>query len=123
MTAALSFEPARIALMLTELHLPTMGRLWSQFAERSDQEGWPAGRFLAALLEHELAEQGRRTAAPNPVVGSVLVRDGEVLGEGWHDRPGSEHAEAMALRLAGEARGATAYVSLEPCAHHGRTPP
>lgn len=71
----------------------------------------------------ELAERGRRTAAPNPVVGSVLVRDGAVLAEGWHERPGGEHAEAMALRLAGDARGATAYVSLEPCAHQGRTPP
>src|SRR5450432_126982 len=60
MTAAASFEPARIALMLTELHLPTIGRLWSSFAERSDQEGWPAGRFLAALLEHELAERAKR---------------------------------------------------------------
>src|ERR1022692_2678963 len=59
MTAA-AFEPARIALMLTELHLPTIGRLWSQFAERSDKEGWPAGRFLAALLEHELAERAKR---------------------------------------------------------------
>ena len=55
-----TFEPARIALMLTELHLPTIGRLWSQFAERSDKEGWPAGRFLAALLEHELAERAKR---------------------------------------------------------------
>ena len=71
----------------------------------------------------ELAERGRRTAAPNPVVGCVLVRDGAVLAEGWHERPGGEHAEAMALRLAGDARGATAYISLEPCAHQGRTPP
>ena len=53
-------EPARNALMLTELRLPTMGRLWSEFAERSDQEGWPAGRFLGALLEHELAERAKR---------------------------------------------------------------
>jgi diaminohydroxyphosphoribosylaminopyrimidine deaminase/5-amino-6-(5-phosphoribosylamino)uracil reductase len=71
----------------------------------------------------ELAERGRRTAAPNPVVGCVLVRDGAVLAEGWHERPGAEHAEAMALRLAGDAGGATAYVGLEPCSHHGRTPP
>jgi len=77
--------------------------------------------FLRRTLE--LAERGRRTVAPNPVVGCVLVRDGEVLAEGWHERPGGEHAEAMALRRAGAARGATAYVSLEPCAHHGRTPP
>ncbi len=77
--------------------------------------------FLRRTLE--VAERGRRTAAPNPVVGCLLVRDGEVLAEGWHERPGAEHAEAMALRLAGDARGATAYVSLEPCSHHGRTPP
>jgi diaminohydroxyphosphoribosylaminopyrimidine deaminase/5-amino-6-(5-phosphoribosylamino)uracil reductase len=77
--------------------------------------------FLRRTLE--LAERGRRTAAPNPLVGCVLVRDGEVLSEGWHERPGAEHAEAMALRLAGDARGATAYVGLEPCSHHGRTPP
>ncbi len=77
--------------------------------------------FLRRTLE--LAERGRRTAAPNPVVGCLLVRDGRELAEGWHQRPGGEHAEAMALRLAGDARGSTAYVSLEPCSHHGRTPP
>jgi len=71
----------------------------------------------------ELAERGRRTAAPNPVVGAVVVRDGQVLGEGWHERPGKPHAEVSALRAAGDARDATVYVSLEPCAHHGRTPP
>jgi diaminohydroxyphosphoribosylaminopyrimidine deaminase / 5-amino-6-(5-phosphoribosylamino)uracil reductase len=71
----------------------------------------------------ELAELGARTAAPNPMVGCVLVRDGAVIGEGWHERPGSPHAEIIALAAAGDASGATAYVSLEPCAHHGRTPP
>jgi len=71
----------------------------------------------------ELAERGRRTAAPNPVVGAVVVRDGAVVGEGWHERPGDDHAEVVALRAAGDARGATVYVSLEPCSHHGRTPP
>jgi diaminohydroxyphosphoribosylaminopyrimidine deaminase/5-amino-6-(5-phosphoribosylamino)uracil reductase len=71
----------------------------------------------------ELAERGRGTTAPNPVVGCVLVRDGEVVGEGWHERAGGPHAEAAALTAAGEAaRGATAYVTLEPCAHVGRTP-
>ncbi|MGZ4430754.1 MAG: bifunctional diaminohydroxyphosphoribosylaminopyrimidine deaminase/5-amino-6-(5-phosphoribosylamino)uracil reductase RibD [Gaiellales bacterium] len=71
----------------------------------------------------ELAERGRRTAAPNPVVGAVVVREGRVLGEGWHVRPGGDHAEVSALRAAGDANGATLYVSLEPCCHHGRTPP
>ncbi len=79
-----------------------------------------------AYLERtlELAGHGRRTAAPNPVVGCVLVRDGAVVGEGFHVRPGTGHAEIVALAAAGgAARGATAYVSLEPCAHAGRTPP
>ena len=72
----------------------------------------------------ELAERGRGTTRPNPMVGAVVVRDGEVVGEGWHERPGEPHAEAMALAAAGErARGATLYVTLEPCAHLGRTPP
>lgn len=80
----------------------------------------------ARLLERalELAERGRGTTAPNPVVGAVLVRDGEVVGEGWHERPGGPHAEVVALAAAGDrARGATLYVTLEPCAHKGRTPP
>ena len=55
-----AFEPGRNALMLNELRLPTIGRLWSEFAERSDKEGWPAGRFLGGLLEHELAERAKR---------------------------------------------------------------
>ena len=80
------------------------------------------GERLARALE--LAERGRGTTAPNPVVGAVLVRDGEVVGEGWHERPGGPHAEIAALQAAGDrARGATAYVTLEPCAHQGRTPP
>jgi len=62
--------------------------------------------------------------APNPHVGSVIVRDGEVVGEGYHDYAGGPHAEIVALKMAGEkAKGATAYVTLEPCNHHGRTPP
>ncbi len=72
----------------------------------------------------ELAERGRGTTAPNPMVGCVIVRDGIVVGEGWHERKGRPHAEANALGQAGEgARGATLYVTLEPCAHHGATPP
>ncbi|MEP6909030.1 MAG: bifunctional diaminohydroxyphosphoribosylaminopyrimidine deaminase/5-amino-6-(5-phosphoribosylamino)uracil reductase RibD [Actinomycetota bacterium] len=78
--------------------------------------------MLARALE--LAERGRGTAYPNPVVGAVVVRDGEVVGEGWHERKGGPHAEPIALEAAGEAaRGATLVVTLEPCSHHGSTPP
>jgi len=71
-----------------------------------------------------LAHRGFSTTHPNPRVGCVLVKDGQVVGEGWHERAGEPHAEIYALRAAGEAaRGATAYVSLEPCSHHGKTPP
>ena len=72
----------------------------------------------------KLAERGLYTTSPNPRVGCVLVRDDELVGEGWHERAGGPHAEVHTLRMAGErARGATAYVTLEPCSHHGRTPP
>jgi diaminohydroxyphosphoribosylaminopyrimidine deaminase/5-amino-6-(5-phosphoribosylamino)uracil reductase len=72
----------------------------------------------------ELAERGRGTTHPNPVVGAVVVRDREVVGEGWHERKGEPHAEVHALEQAGErARGATLYVTLEPCARAGSTPP
>jgi len=72
----------------------------------------------------ELAERGRGTTHPNPVVGAVVVREGQVVGEGWHERKGGPHAEVVALEAAGEAaRGATLYVTLEPCDHHGTTPP
>jgi diaminohydroxyphosphoribosylaminopyrimidine deaminase/5-amino-6-(5-phosphoribosylamino)uracil reductase len=71
-----------------------------------------------------LAEQGRGTTHPNPVVGAVVARDGEVAGEGWHERKGGPHAEVVALEAAGEkARGATLYVTLEPCRSFGTTPP
>jgi len=88
-------------------------------------EGSPspaAARHLWRALE--LAELGRGATHPNPMVGCVLVLGAEVVGEGWHARVGGPHAEAAALAAAGaRARGATAYVTLEPCAHHGRTPP
>jgi diaminohydroxyphosphoribosylaminopyrimidine deaminase/5-amino-6-(5-phosphoribosylamino)uracil reductase len=72
----------------------------------------------------QLAARGRFGAPPNPMVGCVIVRDGEVVGEGWHEQAGKPHAEINALLAAGDAaRGATVYVSLEPCAHHGKTPP
>ncbi len=71
-----------------------------------------------------LARRGEGFVEPNPMVGCVLVRDGNVVGEGWHQRFGGPHAEVVALQAAGgDARGATAYVSLEPCCHHGKTPP
>lgn len=72
----------------------------------------------------DLAERGRFTAAPNPLVGVVIARDGRVIGEGWHARAGLEHAEVAALSANGtDMRGASMYVTLEPCNHHGRTPP
>ena len=78
--------------------------------------------FMARALR--LAERGLFTTTPNPRVGCVLVKDGVVIGEGWHERAGEAHAEIHALRAAGaSAREATAYVTLEPCSHFGRTPP
>lgn len=84
---------------------------------RADDE-----RFVRRALE--LAERGRGTARPNPMVGAVIVRDGSVIAEGFHARPGGHHAEVEALAAAGDrARGAEMYVTLEPCSHFGRTPP
>ena len=78
--------------------------------------------YMARALR--LAERGLLTTSPNPRVGCVIVRDGEVVGEGWHQRAGEPHAEVHALARAGEkSRGSTVYVTLEPCSHHGRTPP
>ncbi len=80
------------------------------------------GAFMRRALS--LAERGWGQTAPNPMVGAVVVRDGVVIGEGWHMRYGDAHAEVNALTAAGAlARGATLYVTLEPCNHHGKTPP
>ncbi|MCA1611663.1 MAG: bifunctional diaminohydroxyphosphoribosylaminopyrimidine deaminase/5-amino-6-(5-phosphoribosylamino)uracil reductase RibD [Acidobacteria bacterium] len=86
-------------------------------AARKEDAAW-----MARALD--LAEEGRYTVPPNPMVGAVVVRGGRVVGEGFHRRAGGQHAEVEALARAGHlARGATLYVTLEPCAHHGRTPP
>ena len=93
-----------------------------------------SGNFVFSETDHEymrralaLAERGLYTTLPNPAVGCVLVKNGEIIGEGWHHRAGEPHAEVMALRNAAErnqdVKGATAYVTLEPCSHYGRTPP
>jgi diaminohydroxyphosphoribosylaminopyrimidine deaminase/5-amino-6-(5-phosphoribosylamino)uracil reductase len=97
--------------------IPTMSAASTAFHFSADDHRWMA-------LALRLAEQGMFTTQPNPRVGCVIVRDGEVVGQGFHQRAGGPHAEVFALREAGErARGATAYVTLEPCAHYGRTPP
>jgi diaminohydroxyphosphoribosylaminopyrimidine deaminase / 5-amino-6-(5-phosphoribosylamino)uracil reductase len=84
----------------------------------SDFDGWAMARAL------ELAARGLETTDPNPRVGCVIAQGEEVVAEGWHERAGEPHAEVNALRAAGSrASGATAYVTLEPCSHHGRTPP
>lgn len=86
------------------------------------ERGADDARWMRRALE--LAERGRGRVSPNPLVGAVVVRDGERVGEGWHAEFGGPHAEVVALRDAGKkARGATLYLTLEPCAHQGKTPP
>ena len=85
---------------------------------------WSAADSSCMARALALAERGRFTTHPNPRVGCVIARDGEILGRGWHHKAGEPHAEINALHAAGaHLRGATAYVTLEPCAHQGRTPP
>lgn len=97
-----------------DLHQQSLSQLSPQDAE---DRGW----MQHALL---LAKRGLYTTRPNPAVGCVLVKDGKIIGEGFHPKAGEPHAEVFALRQAGDAaRGATAYVTLEPCSHFGRTPP
>ncbi|MCB1218857.1 bifunctional diaminohydroxyphosphoribosylaminopyrimidine deaminase/5-amino-6-(5-phosphoribosylamino)uracil reductase RibD [bacterium] len=89
----------------------------------TDNNPHPAGsdeHYMYRALQ--LARRGLGWVSPNPLVGCVLVRDGQVLAEGWHAHYGEKHAEAAAVAAAGECRGATAYVSLEPCSHNGRQP-
>lgn len=78
-------------------------------------------RWMAQAIQ--LAARGRYSTSPNPQVGCVLVKEGRLLGEGWHQRAGEAHAEVSALAACGDATGATAYVTLEPCSHYGKTPP
>jgi diaminohydroxyphosphoribosylaminopyrimidine deaminase/5-amino-6-(5-phosphoribosylamino)uracil reductase len=86
------------------------------------QDSRQNNQWMAHALR--LAEQGLYSTSPNPRVGCVLVADEKIVGSGWHRRAGDPHAEVHALREAGDkARGATAYVTLEPCSHHGKTPP
>ena len=103
-------------------------------SERSCPEGGYPGKDAAGTQDEdlmlravELARRGEGKTAPNPCVGALLLRDGEILGRGWHEAPGREHAEVMALKDAREAghdpRGASLYVTLEPCNHYGSTPP
>src|SRR5438034_2286951 len=90
--------------------------------ERPAQERENDRAYMHRALD--LARRGWGQTAPNPMVGAVVVRDGQIVGEGFHTGYGAEHAEIAALREAGaNARGATLYVTLEPCGHHGKTPP
>lgn len=95
-------------------------------SERGRDASTRKAQALSDGLERalELAELGRGTTHPNPVVGAVVVAGAEAVGEGWHERKGGPHAEVVALeRAGGRARGATLYVTMEPCSHHGATPP
>src|SRR3954465_12782583 len=91
-------------------------------ASESMMEGSPDAFWMRRALAN--AERGWGQTAPNPMVGAVVVSGDEVVADGWHARYGEAHAEVMALSRAGSrARGSTLYVTLEPCTHHGKTPP
>src|SRR6476661_462249 len=96
---------------------------WTRRSEaKSPRRSMSDERWMRRALE--LAARGRGAVEPNPLVGAVVVRDGAVVGEGWHEQFGQAHAEVNALRQAGDkTRGATLYVTLEPCCHFGKTPP
>jgi len=96
------------------------------YSQSNEKIGHQVSEFDRAMMQKclELARQALGKTAPNPLVGAVIVKDGEIIGTGFHPGAGQPHAEVFALREAGEeAKGATIYVSLEPCNHHGRTPP
>jgi diaminohydroxyphosphoribosylaminopyrimidine deaminase/5-amino-6-(5-phosphoribosylamino)uracil reductase len=96
------------------------------YSQNNDNIGHQASEFDRAMMQKclELARQALGKTAPNPLVGAVVVKDGQIIGTGFHPGAGQPHAEVFALREAGEqAKGATIYVSLEPCNHYGRTPP
>lgn len=103
----------------------SFGRSWIAWRTRGDAAVVERDHDAAWMARAvQLARRGWNSVTPNPRVGCVLVRDGERVGEGWHCRAGEPHAEIHALQQAGDrARGATAYVTLEPCSHHGRTAP
>src|ERR1700710_3283389 len=96
--------------------------LEDQYAEKSKASKVADQRFLALALA--LGRRGRARTSPTPAVGAVIVKDGVIVGRGWTQPGGRPHAEVEALQRAGEAaRGATLYVTLEPCSHHGKSPP
>jgi diaminohydroxyphosphoribosylaminopyrimidine deaminase / 5-amino-6-(5-phosphoribosylamino)uracil reductase len=102
--------------------------LLGQFVESADVPATEivGSEFDSRMMQRclELARQALGRTSPNPLVGAVVVKNGEIVGEGFHPCAGEPHAEVFALKAAGElARGATIYVSLEPCNHYGRTPP
>lgn len=114
------------------LEKPPLGRLARRVGSRYTRSPFFARTMMTFSAQDSewmakalrLAEQGLTSTSPNPRVGCVLVKNAVEIGSGWHVRAGEPHAEVHALRAAGEAaRGATAYVTLEPCSHHGRTPP